>query len=331
MPVRFRSPGKQTVREKWNTPLLRYLNKNHNVRYRYMGLPGVDIIDLKLWADMIDEIIAFEPPDRGTDVRKSITTLRKNLRILGKPAIAYFGRFEEVVILRKDCDGIHYSQDKVITLYNLDFCDEIASKIETREHGEQAWRFEAIRTVLRDQAECYQRSGGPSLFIILLTIRNQIGAEKIRGFLRQCHYTDTQRFYSICKRSKPIPRAGSLIGTHAWAIKAFLHNKLREYFTAPNISALFFPLVKYTGTPIITKRIKIPSPMLHWMILCKFDDPSRPSPRYYPNSYLNGTPSIRAQDDGTIALDPEPGERNGLRRIAAPDVWFRTFERHFMR
>ena len=56
----FDNPGKKTVRESWNTPLLRFLNSEYGFRYRYMGLPGVELLDLQLWRDLIDEVVAFE-------------------------------------------------------------------------------------------------------------------------------------------------------------------------------------------------------------------------------------------------------------------------------
>ena len=141
----FDSPGKRAVREHWNTPLLGFLNQVHGFRYRYMGLPGVDLIDVRLWRDMIEEVIAFEVPARPTrqdpEGRRRIRTLRRNLQVLGIPGHAFFGPMEEVVILRQDYDGTPYDQNKLITLYNLDFCDEIASRIATKEQGAQIWRF----------------------------------------------------------------------------------------------------------------------------------------------------------------------------------------------
>ncbi len=166
------SPGKRAVRELWNTPILKYLYQTYNMRFRYMGLPGVDLLDVKLWKDMIDEVIAFEirakPNPDDSLGRRSITELRRNLQLLGIPGYAYFGSMEEVVILRTDYEGLEYKQDKFITLYNLDFCDEIGSKVDTAQAGKQLWRYEAIRQVLLDQQECYKRVGGPGLFLILL-------------------------------------------------------------------------------------------------------------------------------------------------------------------
>ena len=164
----FDSPGKRAVRDLWNTPLLRLLNQEHGFRYRYMGLPGVDLIDVKLWRDMIDEVIAFEVPARPTrndpQGRRRILALRRNLQLLGIPGHAFFGPMEEVVILRRDYDGNQYAQNRVITLYNLDFCDEISSRISTMEQGEQVWRFEAIRQILRDQPTIISAARWPQVF-----------------------------------------------------------------------------------------------------------------------------------------------------------------------
>ena len=101
---------------------------------------------------MIDEVIAFEPPDKDDNGRRAFTALTRNMRTAGIPGRAYCGSFEEVVLLRKDFEGQDYVQDEVVTLYNLDFCNEISSPVETREGGRKMLRFEAIRQVLWDQA-----------------------------------------------------------------------------------------------------------------------------------------------------------------------------------
>lgn len=314
------SPGKRTVREQWDTPLLRHLHDRWKVRFRYMGLPGVDIIDLKLWADMIDEIVAFEIPDRRGDPRRSILKLRGNLRLLGKPsAVAYYGPFEEVVILGRDYDGTDYRQEKVITLYNLDFCDEIGSRIQTRQRGRQpVWRFEALRHVLQDQKRCYEKGGEPSWFVILLTVKNQVNADRLSDFLGENLYVETQAYIDACRASCPIPATGHLKGTHTWGLKAFIHNALRSYLSTPHISALFFPLVKYVGKTV-------QSPMLHWVVLCRFDDPERPSPRVYPSSFLASVGSVRADPEAGIVLELEPGEA-AIDHVTSSVGWFRRHQ-----
>jgi len=314
------SPGKRAVREQWDTPLLRYLHDEWKLKFRYMGLPGVDILDLKLWGDMIDEVIAFEVPDQSSDPRGSIRRLRNNLRLLGKRSVAYYGPFEEVVILGRDYDGSEYRQEHVITLYNLDFCDEIGSRIQTQEHGHPVWRFEALRRVLQDQRECYDKNGGPNWFVLLLTVKNQISADRLSEFLSENLYAETDRYCQVCQPLKPIPSAGYLKGTHTWGLKAFIHNALRSYLITPNISALFFPLVKYMGRTA-------QSPMLHWMVFCRFGDPQRPSPRLYPSSFLSKVASVRADPSTEVILEREPGESD-RHEVVSSEEWFRKYERY---
>ena len=308
----FDTPGKRAVREQWNTPFLRLLNKEHGFRYRYMGLPGVELLDVKLWRDMIDEVIAFEVPARRTpedpEGRRRILALRRELQLLGIPGHAYFGPMEEVVVLRQDYDGKRYDQNKVITLYNLDFCDEVASRISTREQGEQVWRFEAIRQILRDQQQAYQQYGEPSRFILLLTVRDQIDAGKLRNLLSGNLYDDTSAYLQSCGGMNSLPPQGPLLGTHTWALKAFIHNTLRQYLANPHVSATFFPLVRYRGTPVRVRGGRLQSPMLHCMLLCRFDDQQAASPSYSPGDYLTAVSSVSVTNQGGLGWDPQPGE-----------------------
>jgi hypothetical protein len=322
-------PAKRIVREHWNTPFLKYLHTEYRFRYRYMGFPGTDLVDVQLWKDMIDEVIAFELPSPGPNDRLWITQLRTNLRRLGIPGVAYLGSFEEVVILRRDHDGQLYKQDKVITLYNLDFCNEIASKVDTLELGKKQWRFEALRVILQDQKQCYLQSGGPCHFIILLTVRNQIAATKIRDFLKNNLLEETHSYCKVCSTSNPIPSQGALIGSHAWSLKAFLYNTLKNYFGAPNICALFFPIIKYIGTPVrIRTRGFLQSPMLHWMLFCQFGAPERPTPRFCPDHFLNQVTSLTVKESG-IVIDPEPGEIVSSSQSLSPVEWFQPFKLFF--
>jgi hypothetical protein len=326
------NPEKCVVRAKWNTPLLRHLNTAFGVRYRYFGLPGVNLIDVNLWRDMIDDVVAFEPPSKVGDPRAAIDSLRRNMRVRGIPGRAYWGSFEEVVILGSDYEGTKYSQDKVVTLYNLDFCDEISSRVQTREKGKQTWRFEAIRHVLRDQIECFQREGKPRHFILMITIRNQINANKIKSFLSPTSLQgDTQAFHQQCSEKDAIPGgAQPLIGTHTWALKTLLFNMLCNYLGNPHISALFFPQVMYQGT---RKRVTdesgkvtyIPSPMLHWLVLCRFCDIDLPTPDFCPPRFL-WYPSLRVESSqDRLSWRQQTGEEPDGKRKPCPVEWFNEF------
>ena len=331
----FDSAGKRAVRESWDTPVLRLLNQKLGFRFRYMGLPGVDLLDIKLWQEMIDEVIAFEIPARATrndpQGRRNIVALRRNLHMLGIPGHAFFGPMEEVVVLREDYDGSRYTQNKVITLYNLDFCDEVASRISTRQQGEQMWRFEAIRQILRDQSLAFQDQGSPSHFMLLLTVRDQIDAEKLRGFLSEQLYEDTRSYVAACGGTSSLPASGFILGTHTWALKAFIYDTLRQYLANPNISATFFPIVRYQGTPVRTgKRTVLDSPMLHCMILCRFGEYQTPTPSYLPGEYLTAVSSVSVSSQGELRWEPQPGEPPTPRGSPSSSLWFQEFGSSFL-
>ena len=324
----FDTLGKRAVREQWNTPFLRLLNEKLGFRYRYMGLPGIELLDVKLWHDMIDEVIAFEIPAKGTkedpDGRRWIRQLRYEMRLLNIPGRAYFGPMEEVVILRRDYDGVRYDQGNVITLYNLDFCNEIASKIPTKTQGEQMWRFEAIRRILHDQKEAYQKLGGPSRFILLLTVRDQIDAGKLRNLLSDILYEDTHAYLRSCGGMDALPSQGQLLGTHTWGLKAFIHFALRQYLANPHVSATFFPLVRYYGTPVRTRRKQLKSPMLHCMLLCNFGDEQTAIPKFLPVDYLSAVSSVAVAKRGQLRWDPQPGEASNQVGNPSSADWFQN-------
>ena len=130
---------------------------------------------------MIKEVIAFEVPVEGArDERINIIKLREKLELRGIPNETYYGPFEQVILLGRDFDGQIYNQENVITLYNLDFCGEVGSRIKSST-GEEYYRFEAIRQVIRNQAQCFSRLGHQSCFLILLTVRNQINSWVLQG------------------------------------------------------------------------------------------------------------------------------------------------------
>lgn len=321
--------AKRMVRENWNTPFLKYLHKKYGIKYRYMGFPGTDLTDIKLWKEMIEWVVAFELPAPGPDERAWIKELRTNLRKLDVPGIAYYGSFEQVVVLREDLDGLAYEQDKVITLYNLDFCDEICSKVATPNAGEELLRFEALRQILRDQKECYVRKNGPTYFIILLTVRNQIEGSRIHKFLKTNLFHETNQYCAACSEISPIPIKGPLVGSHTWAIKAFIYNSLKNYFGGPHISALFFPFVRYEGTKIkLRKGNFLQSPMLHWMMLCKFEKLANASPVFTPEEFLHKVVTVLADRTG-LTLRPEPGEADDVNQTISTIEWFNKVENGF--
>ena len=98
---------------------------------------------------------------------------------------------------------------------------------------------------------------------------------------------------------------------------------MRKWFGNPNVSALFFPVVKYTGSPISKT---VPSPMLHVMVLCrsrKLAELTVSNPLFLPSQFLTSATCARANDDGSMVWDPEPGEPKQLTGLPDSREWFK--------
>lgn len=322
MPGRFETPGKNMIRENWNSPILRYIHEKLGIKYRYFGLPGADILDVKLWHDMIQEVVAFELPSNGTDKERNLKQIRRNLELLEIPSKVFYGSIEEVVHLKSDYEGQKYEQQKLITLYNLDFCDEITSKVQTAE-GEKRLRFDTIRRLLIDQRNLFSENPECNFFILLLTIRNQTNAVTMNKEFRTELLQSTSTFFEKSNKVNPLPSKGPMIGTHTWALKAFVYETIiRSCMPTPHISCLFFPVIKYDGMPV-TKSV--PSPMLHLMLLCKFEDPEVSKIVSYPDRFLF-TKTLKA-DSELIQMEPEPAE--DLDSLIDPIEFLKKYEDSF--
>jgi len=338
MPDLYNTVGKITVREAWNTPVLKYLNQKYNFKFRYLGLPGEDLHDVKLWKDWIEEVIAFELPGdlvpSDPEGRKKIEKLRRNMLIQQIPGRVYFGAMEDVILLGQDYDGEKYSHKKLITLCNLDFCDEISSPVQTSQKGKQVLRFQAISHIISEQYHIYKQDHEHNYFMLLLTIRNQMKSDRLRQYLSSGLLAESNSFLENCGGLTNIPATQLCIGTATWALKTFIYDFLKKDFYGNRISSLFFPTVKYLGNPINKGSTnEISSPMLHCMILCRFNDNELgPVPASYPDDYLTRVSLIHADESKQLVWQPDLGEPTREKINEPPDslMWLQKYEKYLL-
>ncbi len=127
---------------------------------------------------------------------------------------------------------------------------------------------------------------------------------------------EAKAHYDGCNASVPIPAEPNrlLIGSHTWALKTVLFNYLLSYFNNPCLSALLFPPVLYNGTPV---RIRadgkdeiLQSPMLHWVVLCRFADPEQAAADCSPVQYLARS-CVAVSPEKKLFWSPQTGETDG--------------------
>lgn len=93
--------------------------------------------------------------------------------------------------------------------------------------------------------------------------------------------------------------------------------------TQRGISALFFPLVRYRGMPVRVKKkgSLLESPMLHCMLLCRFDEYQSPSPSFLPVDYLASVTCVEVRDEATLGWNPQPGEARAPAAAPSSSKW----------
>lgn len=298
-------PRKRVVRSQYDTPLLRGISQRLAIEYVYLGLPGPKMHDIAEWGGLIRRIIAFERPSRPPrSARADFTELQVNLVANGLPFDVYYGDMETVVIWGHDIDDRPFVQEEMITLYNLDFCDNISSKIDIPPlfdgigdgtTQKECMRFEALRRLLRLQAQLYAGGGDPR-FVMLITVREGLDGAAIRAWREADNPQEVRQWLNKALGKKDVPDGYVFVSPDV--LKPFVFSCFRSYCGGLNIASYFLPMVRYHGLS------GAGSPMAHFAVLCRFSDPhsALPGGSQTANDFLS-LPSLRAGDDG---LAPEP-------------------------
>lgn len=288
------SPQKQIVRIMWDTPILEAVHAEFGINYIYCGLPGFEAIDIGLWQSMIRRVIAFQAEDEdGAEPRRTLVELNRNLQLMGYYDSVYCGYMENVILRGRDDDGETYEQDEFVTLFNLDFCDTITSRVPTSE-GSKCRRFNALREIMSKQRQLHNATG-ESRFILLLTVREEFHAYQMRRFIQsQDLPAATSRYLRNLPPTRTFDNGMQRSPAH---LKAFVFTTLRTYCGANNVSTFFLPVVRYVGR-------SVRSNMMHFVVLCYCHqtEEALPIEMQTPGAFLRRT-CYRATDND-ISVEP---------------------------
>ncbi len=255
-------PRKRIVREMWNTPILEWIFHRWGEKYLYLGLPGPEAYDIKLWAKMIEKVIAFEITDDTSDSpRRNFERLRSNLTLLNLPHTVYHGYLDDVVLWKKDLDENEFTIDKFVTLFNLDFCNSITGKVPTP-NGRKCLRFEAIRELIAIQRVLY-RATGASRFVILITAYDAFHRNVMDRFISKRDLASEIR--TVVCNERPEKLKDSSLYRNTELLRLFMFDFLRGCFEGQNVKYFFLPTVKFFG------RTKM-SPMIHFCTICAMEN-----------------------------------------------------------
>lgn len=260
----FNTERKFFLRDKWNKPLIKFLSKNVKDKLVYMGLPSPNGDDVNHWIEFIKVVIAFQcreysKPSDSTQSREDVEKLEEFLRALERESklesyVVYDGYLEEVVLKGRDNSpqSIHFEIQRFITLYNLDFCNDIASPIEfVDELGDlqTVFKFDAIKRLISIQKEISQVS---NRFLFLLTVHCNYNGKELENFLNNPPNETIKTFLAKYHCLKDVEKNSRIV-------RLFVVHLVHQHFLANDFSPKILPVIRYKG-------IK-DTPLLHFVVL----------------------------------------------------------------
>ncbi|HUU89486.1 MAG TPA: hypothetical protein VMX17_17265 [Candidatus Glassbacteria bacterium] len=246
------TPSKVVIRKTWCKPLLRFINENLNYKLIYLGLPGPQALDLLEWIEYIDQVVAFQcryypKPSSIEQDNACVLDLEEKLRTLereGKLSTysLYDGWIEEVLLRGRDTNGDSFSQNDVVTVYNLDFCNEITKPLKIQDDDgniHQFYKSEAIRRLLEIQRDVSSKVRSKK-FIMFLTVHSHFWAEEAKNFIDR---TESQPIMDYIETVNGLKRSSKCIRL----LKAYVFDTVKTYFCNYDFTPEFLPVIYYKG------------------------------------------------------------------------------------
>lgn len=240
--------SKRIIRNMWCKPLIKFINDKLSYKLIYMGLPSPDATDILDWIDYLEYIIAFQCrnypyPSSLDQSKKLVEKLEEKLRELErikkiKSFSLYDGYIEEVVLMGRDTIGRDFSQKEFITLYNLDFCNNINSPVQVLDEDGNlhlVYKSEVIEKLIKLQNEI--KTTKPKKFIMFLTVHvGFYNGEEV--FFKRKKMEEIESYHSKIKK---------IIGPEKTLLllRAYIFALLKKYFISFGFVPEFLPVINY--------------------------------------------------------------------------------------
>jgi hypothetical protein len=244
--------SKMVIRKKWCKPLLQFINEKLKYKLIYLGLPGPQALDLLEWIEYIDQVIAFQcrdypNPSSIEQDRQRVLELEEKLRTFEREGklttySLYDGYIEEVLLRGRDTNGDKFSQNDVVTVYNLDFCNGITVPLEVKDDEgniQKYYKSEAIRRLLEAQRDITTKVRAKK-FVMFLTIHSLFWREEAEDFMDKTESGPIKKFVS---------EVVSLPGSSKWIrlLKGYVFDTVKSYFCNYDFTPEFLPPIYYKG------------------------------------------------------------------------------------
>ena len=239
---------KPVIRTKWCLPQINLLFKLLRKKLIYIGLPGIEALDVIAWIDYLDKVIAFQCSEyKEGSSKKQIDVIQLD-NILEKleredkikSSIVYQGFIEDIIMGGLSERGQIYSQNEFLKIYNLDFCSNISTPREIRNgKGKITYynKLQVIEQLLNYQQEAPTEMKG-SKFIMYLTVNSNIFNGNVSKIKDKVFTDYFKRLNQITKAEVKAIRF----------MKAYCFHEISNLFEQYRFKAEFLPPIFYMGS-----------------------------------------------------------------------------------
>ncbi|MBI4684379.1 MAG: hypothetical protein HY755_04185 [Nitrospirae bacterium] len=247
------NPAKGIIRTEWGKKLVSFIYSTLKYKLLYLGLPGVDLSDITEWLDYIDQIIAFQcrdypNPSSSSQSRSKVVAIENKLKDLERKGLIktfslYDGYIEEVVLRGRDISGNIFSQNDVVTIYNLDFCNEITSPlpiVDDKGNTQRVYKSHAIKKLLEIQRDITASSRSKK-FIMFLTVHASHRDKEMQIFQSQPESKYLKDYFHKIKRLTQEEKQIRFL-------KSYILDIIRCNYEHCNFSCYLLPAIYYKGT-----------------------------------------------------------------------------------
>lgn len=251
MSENFKSSAKELIRGVWAKSIIEFLSNDIKSKLVYLGLPGEEARDIEEWIDFLDKVFAFQNDDDRYPL--ALEKLINKLDVLeqqGKLQTynVFNGYIERVVTEGYDESDSRFELNDVITLYNLDFCNQIDFPIEVQitepPYVKEVFKFDAIESLLNIQKSLDSQS---NRFVLYLTIHCSYKDRRTVELLN----TDKYRDY-LAPKNKLLKGKGHF--KNAYALRKLVLRSLTHKFKLSGFESQILPTIYYEGdkgTPML--------------------------------------------------------------------------------
>ena len=250
---------KKVLRIQWCKSLIKFVHEKLKYKLIYLGLPGPQALDLLEWIDYIEQVIAFQcrdypNPSSINQSRDKVLELEKKLRDFERQGklttfSLYDGYIEEVVLRGRDINGNQLSQNDVVTIYNLDFCNGITVPLKVKDDEgniQECYKSDAIRRLLEIQRDISSQTRCKK-FIMFLTVHSFFWDQEARNFIKQTESEVLKKYFSKIR------------SLHGWRqrirqLKAYIFDTVKRYFCNYDFTPEFLPVIYYKGAGLVREN-----------------------------------------------------------------------------